>query len=70
MPTNLITVTQAAEQSGLSVRTIRKACQVGTLKAELYGKTWLIDPADFTAWLANPDAHKRGRRYSDRTPKA
>lgn len=66
MPTNLITVTQAAEQSGIPSRTIRKACQVGTLKAELLGKTWLIDPTDFQTWQADEQAHKRGRRTKSR----
>lgn len=62
MPTNLITVTQAAEQSGFSARSIRAAIAADTLRATLYGKTWLIDPADFAAWLADEQAHTRGRR--------
>lgn len=59
---NILTVTQAARASGFSVRTLRKAIQTGTLKANKPGHDWLINVEDLTQWVNNPIAHKRGRK--------
>lgn len=56
-----LTVTQAADQSGLSVALIRRACANGSLPAERYGRSWLIEPTALTAWMTDPEAHKIGR---------
>lgn len=41
-----VTTTQAADMTGLSPRTIRRAIADGRLPAERVGRTWLIDRRD------------------------
>lgn len=62
--TNLLTVTQAALKSGLSDRAIRKAITRGDLRAQQYGKTYVIEAAELERWLNDPAAHKTGRKVS------
>lgn len=61
MPKSL-TVSEAAKQSGLSDRAIRKAITRGALKAKQFGKTYVIEPKEFQRWLDDPAAHKTGRK--------
>lgn len=62
MTTSPLTVSQAARASGFSVRTVRKAIQVGTLKASKPGHDWLIEADELTRWREDKAAHTRGRR--------
>lgn len=47
-----LTVTQAAEESGLSVALIRRACASGDLWALKLGRDWTFSPRDFETWRA------------------
>jgi excisionase family DNA binding protein len=40
--TTFYTTTQAAQYLGISVRRVRKLCETGKLRAEKFGKSWLI----------------------------
>lgn len=60
--TTKITVSEAATASGLNPSSIRRAIARGDLQAERYGKTYVIEPAEFQRWLDNPLAHKTGRK--------
>lgn len=62
----LLTVTEAAAKSGLSVELIRRACNAGKIDgAELIGKTWVFTPSAFDDWYStrrprgNPDWSKQ-----------
>lgn len=46
-----IDVKQAAEAAKCSIFRVREAIKDGSLKAYRPGKTYLIDPADFDAWV-------------------
>jgi excisionase family DNA binding protein len=56
-----LTVSEAAEQYGLDVSTVRRACERGQVSARLVGKTWLINTTSaHERWgVSRP---KRGRR--------
>lgn len=48
----LITVTQASRESGLSDGHIKRAASTGKLTAQKLGKTWVFTRTDFETWLA------------------
>jgi excisionase family DNA binding protein len=62
----LLTVKQAAEQSGLSERTIRRRCRSGRLTAIAYGSAkrpnWRIEPDALTHVQPAPDLPRPIRR--------
>lgn len=60
--TKLLTVSEAALVGGLSSRAIRKAITRGALKAQQFGKTYVIEPCELQRWLDDPVAHKTGRK--------
>lgn len=54
---DLLTVSEAAHESGLSPALIRRACQSGRVNgARLVGKTWTFTEDAFAAWYANRPA--------------
>lgn len=59
---DFLTVTQAAREAACNVSTLRYAILGGRLRATKYGKTWLIERAEFERWLSDPVAHKAGAR--------
>ena len=61
-----LTVSQAAERSIYSRTQIRRACAQGLIKAELIGKTYLLDPSSFSQWVNNPEYHKTGKKPEKR----
>lgn len=48
----MLTLAQAADQLGLAASTLRHQAQTGRLKAELYGKTWLVSEAEVERYRA------------------
>lgn len=44
--TTLLTITQAANQRGVNVSTVRRWCLTGELKATKFGKSWVIAQED------------------------
>ena len=60
----LYTTKEAAEQLGIQYRSILKAIDRGTLKAEKVGRDWLIEPgaiADYRAQYLGRRGRKPGR---------
>ena len=46
-----LTVKQAAERMGRSIRLVNRFCKDGRLKAERFGNAWMIRPADLAAFM-------------------
>ncbi len=59
-----MTFTEAAEYSGRLPSTLRHAAFRGTLKAEKFGRDWMVDQRDLDAYIANADATGRGKRIA------
>lgn len=67
MAEELVSPTEAAEIAGCHNDTIRRAIQVGMLKAQKIGSVWIIKTADLQEWIeAGMPNH---RRKSTRTVK-
>lgn len=59
----LLDVKTAAARSGKAASTIRHAIRVGHLKAVRVGaRAYAITPTDLEAWIADPNAHKPGKK--------
>lgn len=50
-PNDILTVEQAAAETGIAPRRLRTACQRGELRARKVGKAWAIVRRDLEAWL-------------------
>ena len=46
-----LTVTEAAQRTGVSVQYIWRLCNTGKLNARMRGSIWLIDPVSLNAYL-------------------
>ncbi|MBK9745995.1 MAG: helix-turn-helix domain-containing protein [Chloroflexi bacterium] len=51
MAEDLVSPTEAAEIAGCHHDTIRRAIQVGSLKAKKIGNVWIIKTADLQEWI-------------------
>lgn len=61
--TKLISIPQAAQETGFSEATLRHAARRGYLKATRLGiKTWMVTLADVEDWRNNVEVHKPGPR--------
>ncbi len=59
----MITLSQLAEQAGIDASTLRRDIQNGLMKADLFGKTYLVDSAEARRWLREIlPQHLRNRR--------
>jgi excisionase family DNA binding protein len=47
-----ITTKQAADQTGIPLRTVQWAASHGHLAAYRLGRDWMIEPEDLDTWLA------------------
>lgn len=59
----LISAREAAARAECNVSYIRAEIAAGRLRATKPGTEWVIDEADFAAWLRNP---RRGTRSAKR----
>lgn len=58
----LLTLREAAKQLGIVPTALRNAIHRGTLRATLYGKTWLVDERDLRAYADRPEREYRDPR--------
>ncbi len=66
----MLTTAQAAELAGISRKGILQAIERGRLKAVKFGRDWMIDQADWEAWLSSrqvgyPSGRPRHRKNTD-----
>lgn len=54
-----MTVSQAAAVLGVNHRRVRQLCISGKLKAEKFGRAWMVDSEDVMHRSANPSPHRR-----------
>jgi excisionase family DNA binding protein len=57
----MLTTEQAASQLGLTARLVVRFCNQGRLKAEKFGRVWMITPADLAAFKKLDRPHGRHR---------
>jgi excisionase family DNA binding protein len=58
---DMLTTEQAANQLGLTARLVVRFCNQGRLKAEKFGRVWMIMPADLAAFKRLERPHGRHR---------
>ena len=59
MPTNLLTVTQAATLAACNVSYIRAEIAAGRLPAKKIGSQWVITRENFDQWMKKPGRGSR-----------
>jgi excisionase family DNA binding protein len=55
-----LTITEAAERSGYTGRTLRFAIARGDLRAKKRGPLWFVTEAALEKWTADVTKHQRG----------
>lgn len=71
MAPKLLTTAQAARKLGLAAETVRRHCQIGNIRAQLVGKSWVMAPdalAEFQRKQQEPRA--RFNSVPQRKPKS
>ena len=58
------TINKAAEVSGYSAKTVRRAIQNNVLTAVATGGKYLISETNLSAWINDSEAHMRGKKRS------
>jgi hypothetical protein len=57
----MLSLTDAAKESGKDASTLRRAAIKGVLRAQKVGNAaWIVRRADLRQWLRDEDAHKPG----------
>jgi excisionase family DNA binding protein len=64
MPKRLMSITEAAKETGLSLSYLRRLVTEGRIKGEKIGSYWALDRRDLQRFLANP--RKIGRPPIDK----
>lgn len=64
MAEELVSPTEAAEIAGCHNDTIRRAIQVGLLKAQKIGSVWIIKTADLQEWMQAGMPNRRRKPVS------
>jgi hypothetical protein len=63
----MLTTEQAANKPGLTARLVVRFCNQGRLKAETFGRAWMIAPADLAAFKKLDRSHGRHRTPARKT---
>jgi excisionase family DNA binding protein len=66
MADELVSPTEAAEIAGCHHDTIRRAIQVGSLKAKKIGNVWIIKTVDLQEWIQAGMPNRRRKPTSDK----